>query len=110
MDESLNSLLRAEQTRRVLGTSHCDLVTYALVDPALGWNLRNEVAHGTVRPDALTATRVLLTWLFVVRLTCFVVRPTSGQVEAGDEPDANEEAPAESGRPEPPPAEGGSDG
>jgi hypothetical protein len=82
MDEPLNSLLRAEGTRRVLGAGHCDLVTYALAEPAMGWNLRNEVAHGTVHADALTPSRVLLVWLMVVRLTCFVAN--GGPVDQRD--------------------------
>src|SRR5262249_58567122 len=36
--------------------------------PRLGWNVRNEVAHGTVKPDALTPTRVLLVWLLLTRI------------------------------------------
>jgi hypothetical protein len=72
MDETLNSLLRAEPTLAVLGPAHCKLAEYVLCDPELGWNLRNEVAHGTIHAEALTPTRVLLAWLLVVRLTCFV--------------------------------------
>jgi hypothetical protein len=76
MDETLNSMLRAEPTLATLGPAHCKLAEYVLCDSELGWNLRNEVAHGTVRADALTPTRVLLAWLLVVRLTCFVATPT----------------------------------
>jgi hypothetical protein len=86
MDEPLNSLLRAESTRRVLGAGHCDLVMYVLADPGLGWNLRNEVAHGTVRRESLTATRVLLAWLFVVRLTSLVAGDAERKREGPTQP------------------------
>ncbi|HXK18974.1 MAG TPA: DUF4209 domain-containing protein [Polyangiaceae bacterium] len=71
MDETLNSLLRGEAAQQVLGPPHCKLAEYVLCDPELGWNLRNEVAHGTVRPESLSATRVLLVWLLLIRVTCF---------------------------------------
>ena len=74
MDETLNSLLRSDAARNVLGAEHCDLVDHVLCEPQLGWNLRNEVAHGTVHAGALTPTRVLLVWLFLIRVTCFVAR------------------------------------
>jgi hypothetical protein len=72
MDETLNSLTRGAPARSILGAGHCDLVEYVMCDPALGWNLRNEIAHGTIRPESLTPMRVLLAWLLLVRLTCFV--------------------------------------
>jgi hypothetical protein len=87
MDETLNSLLRAEPTLAVLGPAHCKLAEYVLCDPELGWNVRNEIAHGTIHADALTPTRVLLAWLLVVRLTCFVATPsgeTSPPAAPGD--------------------------
>lgn len=71
MDETLNSLLRNEATQRLLGQPHCKLAEYVLCDSELGWNMRNEVAHGTVRPDTLSPTRVLLAWLLLIRVTCF---------------------------------------
>jgi|GEM_PF-3991718 len=71
MDETLNSLLRGEAAREILGAGYCDLAEYVLCEPALGWNLRNEVAHGTVRPDSLSPTRVLVVWLLLLRITCF---------------------------------------
>ena len=87
MDETLNSLLRAEPTLAVLGPAHCKLAEYVLCDPELGWNLRNEVAHGTVRADALTPTRVLLAWLLMVRLTCFVAKPKDAPGDRSAVPD-----------------------
>lgn len=83
VDETLNSMLRSDTARGILGTEHCDLVEYVLCEPQFGWNLRNEVAHGTVRPEALTATRVLLVWTLVIRLTCFVA--DAGRVGDGEE-------------------------
>jgi hypothetical protein len=96
MDETLNSLLRAEPTLAVLGPAHCKLAEYVLCDPELGWNLRNEVAHGTVRAEALTPTRVLLAWLLMVRLTCFVAKPKDAS--ADDTPAAPAEAVEEAGQ------------
>jgi hypothetical protein len=75
MDETLNSLIRSAPARSILGVAHCDLVEYIMCDPALGWNLRNEIAHGTVRTESLTPMRVFLAWLLLIRLTCFVARP-----------------------------------
>lgn len=75
MDETLNSLIRCAATRSILGDGHCDLVEHVMCDSALGWNLRNEIAHGTIRPETLTPMRVFLAWLLLVRLTCFVARP-----------------------------------
>jgi hypothetical protein len=89
MDETLSSLLRAEPTQAVLGPAHTKLAEYVLCDPELGWNLRNEIAHGTIHADALTPTRVLLGWLLVVRLTCFVATSPRGQ--------STEEVPADPG-------------
>lgn len=89
MDEALNSLLRNPIVRQMLGDQHCDLVEYVLCDPALGWNLRNEVAHGTIRPDELTPTRVLLVWLLIIRVTCLVSSPEN----TGPEAPSNDGAP-----------------
>jgi hypothetical protein len=75
MDETLNSLIRCAATRSILGDGHCDLVEHVMCNSALGWNLRNEIAHGTIRPETLTPMRVFLAWLLLVRLTCFVARP-----------------------------------
>lgn len=89
MDETLNSLLRGEPARQLLGLGFCSLAEYVLCDHALGWNLRNEVAHGTVRFEALSLSRVLLLWLLIVRPTCYAV--TSASPGVGD-PDAPSEA------------------
>lgn len=83
MDETLNSLLRCEAAQQVLGTGFCSLAEFVLCDSALGWNLRNEIAHGTVRAEALSPARVLLLWLLVVRLTCFSVMVESGESAEG---------------------------
>jgi hypothetical protein len=85
MDETLNSLIRGAAARSVLGEAHCDLVEYMMCDPALGWNLRNEVAHGTVRADSLTPMRVFLAWLLVIRLTCFVAAGSGQASESTSE-------------------------
>jgi hypothetical protein len=77
MDETLNSLLRAAPVIAVLGEPHTRLAEYVLCEPELGWNLRNEVAHGTIRPDTLTPSRVLFAWLLLLRVTCFVARKES---------------------------------
>lgn len=97
MDETLNSLLRAEPTLAVLGPAHCKLAEYVLCDRELGWNLRNEVAHGTARADALRPSRVLLAWLLVVRLTCFVA--TKPEDAAADNPTAPTESDEEKNEP-----------
>ncbi len=86
MDETLNSLLRAEPVQAILGSAHTKVAEYLLCDSELGWNLRNEVAHGTIRTDALTPTRVLLAWLLVVRLTCFVAKTPPVESNPGDGP------------------------
>jgi len=92
MDETLNSLLRGEPARQVLGVGFCSLAEYVLCDHALGWNLRNEVAHGTVRAEALSLSRVLLLWLLIVRPTCYTVTtPGPGAVDT--------DAPADGGGP-----------
>lgn len=72
MDETLNSLIHGEPSRAALGRPHCDLVDYVLCNPSLGWNLRNEIAHGTVRAAAFSPARVLLVWLILIRVTTLV--------------------------------------
>ena len=74
MDETLNSLLRSTPALDILGANHCKLVEYVLCEPALGWNLRNEIAHGTARIDRLTPSKVFVVWLLLIRITCFVVQ------------------------------------
>jgi hypothetical protein len=75
MDETLNSLLRSKPAQATLGARHCTLAEYVLCEPALGWNLRNEIAHGTITPEKLSPGRVLLVWLLLIRVTCFTVHP-----------------------------------
>ena len=60
------------------------MVTHVLGDPEHGMNLRNDVGHGTAHPGALTPERVLLIWLFMVRLT--LIRPITDEddVDGGD--------------------------
>ncbi len=70
MDETLNSLLRTEAALQLLGSEFRAAAEFILCDPAFGWNLRNEIAHGTVRPSMFSAERVLIVWLLVVRLAC----------------------------------------
>jgi hypothetical protein len=71
MDETLGSLFRQEQFRAALGEDHLFFVEYVLANPELGPNLRNELAHGNADPLELQAHRVLLLWLFVIRLTFY---------------------------------------
>jgi hypothetical protein len=86
VDETLNSLLRARPVRDVLGDPHARLAEYVLCDSGLGWNLRNEVAHGTIRPGDLSPGRVLLVWLLLVRVTCFVAQPADSRGQASEAP------------------------
>ena len=102
-DETLNSLIRSAATRSVLGDGHCDLVEHVMCDPALGWNLRNELAHGTVRPETLTPMRVFLAWLLLIRLTCFVGSAPKAEARRANA-DADGQEP-----PEPTPAAGETD-
>lgn len=93
-DETLNSLLRSTPVRDLLGPHHCQLVEFILCNSGLGWNLRNDVAHGTIRPEALTGPRLLLVWLLIIHLTCFVAGPGSADRE-GAEPSEPSERDAE---------------
>ncbi|WP_437481596.1 DUF4209 domain-containing protein [Sorangium sp. So ce1014] len=95
MDETLNSLLRARLVRDLLGEKHCDLVEFVLCDRAFGWNMRNEIAHGTIRPDALAPTRVFMAWLLLIRLTSYIAQsgeaasqgpPPTASTEPGAQP------------------------
>jgi hypothetical protein len=72
-DQTLGDMLRAAEVRHVLGDEHADMVTHILGDPEHGMNLRNDVGHGTAHAGALTPERLLLIWLFMVRLT--LIRP-----------------------------------
>jgi Domain of unknown function (DUF4209) len=84
MDETLNQLVRSPRALEILRREHCSFVEFFLCDPKLGPNLRNEVAHGTVRVEDLSPTRVLLVWLLLLRLTCFVA---NRKVEKPETPD-----------------------
>jgi hypothetical protein len=84
MDETLNALLRGEHARKTLGEGFCALAEYVLCEPELGWNLRNEIAHGTVAAQHFSPSRMLLVWLLVVRVTCFVARSAVPGENAGD--------------------------
>jgi hypothetical protein len=95
MDETLNSLLRSEAAHAILGARHCTLAEHVLCEPALGWNLRNEIAHGTIAPEKLSPGRVLV-WLLLIRVTCFTVHPApkagvgdadTGQANSGEAAD-----------------------
>ena len=80
MDETLGSLLSKQTLRAPLGEDHVSFVEYVMCDPEFGPNLRNELAHGSAAPWELTAPRVFLMWLFLVRLTFFA--PSSARTEA----------------------------
>lgn len=68
-DQTLGEMLSREEVIHVLGEEHVQMVRHVLLDPEHGMNLRNEVAHGTVRQEALSPGRVLLVWLFMIRLS-----------------------------------------
>ena len=55
-------------------------VEFLLCTPNLGPNLRNEVAHGNATQGELSPARILLVWLFIIRLTFFAAEP-AGVVE-----------------------------
>ena len=78
-DQTLGDMLRAAEVRHVLGDQHADMVTHVLLDPERGMNLRNDVGHGTAHAGALTPERILLVWLFLVRLT--LIRPITEEDE-----------------------------
>jgi hypothetical protein len=81
-DETLGSLLQQTPLRAALGEDHVWFVEYVLCRPELGPNLRNEVAHGNAAAWDLTAPRVFLIWLFVVRLTFY--GPSAPAADGGD--------------------------
>ena len=72
MDETLSSLLSARRVIDILGSDHVWWVRFVMCDPELAPNLRNEAAHGTVEASNLTPARLLLVWLFFVRLTFYL--------------------------------------
>lgn len=67
-DELLNSLAW-KPGEIALGRKHMALVRYLLCDSEIGPNLRNEVAHCTIEPGQLSASRVFLIALLCIRLT-----------------------------------------
>lgn len=83
-DQTLGDMLRAPEVRHVLGDQHVAMVTHVLGDPEHGMNLRNDVGHGTAHPGALTPERLLLIWLFMIRLT--LIRPITEE----DDVDVND--------------------
>lgn len=72
MDETLPSLLQQGAVRSALGKNFIWFAEHVFCRPDIGLNLRNEVAHGNIEAGDLTPPRVLLMWLFLVRVTCFV--------------------------------------
>lgn len=93
MDETLPSLLQQGAVRSALGKDFIWFAEHVFCRPDIGLNLRNEIAHGNVSAGELTPPRVLLMWLFVVRVTSFVPStPTAGASERAPTPpeDANE--------------------
>jgi hypothetical protein len=77
-DQTLGDMLRAPEVRHILGDQHADMVAHVLADPAHGMNLRNDVGHGTAHAGALTPERILLIWLFMIRLA--LIRPITEEV------------------------------
>ncbi|HEY1954371.1 MAG TPA: DUF4209 domain-containing protein [Polyangiaceae bacterium] len=94
MDASLGSLLQEQALRDVLGEDHLRFVEYVLSDSEVGANLRNEVAHGNLAPWELTAGRVCLLWLFIIRLTFFGPMTTLTTSKPGGQPAEGEAAAA----------------
>lgn len=74
-DETLNSLLQNSPARDILGEGHVWFVEHVLCRPHLGPNMRNAIAHGTATTETLTPTRVLLVWLFLIRVTSLTWAP-----------------------------------
>lgn len=74
-DETLNSLLQNSPAKEVLGEGHVWFLEHVLCRPHLGPNMRNAIAHGTATIETLTPTRVLLVWVFLVRVTCLTWAP-----------------------------------
>jgi hypothetical protein len=72
-DQTLGDMLCREEVVNVLGEPHVQMLKHILLDPEHGMNLRNDVAHGTVKHEALSPARVLLVWLFMIRLS--LLRP-----------------------------------
>jgi hypothetical protein len=87
-DQTLGELLSAKDVRKVLSDAHTDMVFYVLTDPEHGMNLRNDVAHGTIHHEALSPARILLVWLFMIRLT--LIRPVDEEPHVTDEADGHE--------------------
>jgi hypothetical protein len=67
--ETLGTMLRQPALRAALTEDHVWFVEHVLCRPHLGPNVRNEAAHGSLEASQLTRARVLLLWLFVIRLT-----------------------------------------
>lgn len=72
MDETLPSLLQQSAVRDALGKDFIWFAEHVFCRPDIGLNLRNEIAHGNMSATDLTPPRVLLMWLFMVRVTCFI--------------------------------------
>jgi hypothetical protein len=72
MDETLSSLVTSRRVTDMLGNDYTWWVRFVMCDPELAPNLRNEAAHGTLEASDLTPARLLLVWLFFVRLTFYV--------------------------------------
>jgi Domain of unknown function (DUF4209) len=81
MDETLGSLLKNASLRGALGGDHLRFVEFVMCDSQMGPNIRNEVAHGNAAPWDMTAPRVFLMWLFILRLTFLAPSaPTKSEV------------------------------
>jgi hypothetical protein len=83
-DQTLGEMLSRAEVIQVLGVEHVQMVRLILLDPEHGMNLRNEVAHGTVQQEALSPGRILLVWLFMIRLS--LLRPIEDDEHSSDKP------------------------
>ena len=92
MDETLPSLLQRDAVRAALGKDYVWFAEHVFCRPDIGLNVRNDIAHGNVGADDFTATRVLLMWILLLRVTCFV--PATGTA-AGKAAEVEEPADAE---------------
>lgn len=79
-DVLLTALLDHPWVVATLGADHVHFVRHFLAEPSLGRNLRNELAHGTLRPAECDSGTALLVWLLFVRLVESVRRPDGVQV------------------------------
>lgn len=74
----LEGLLNSEKARVIFNSN--DLLLFNQTFTKDGYNIRNDIAHGLLLPQEFTATKALLVFLCVLRLT----KATKAVVEVGD--------------------------